>query len=264
MSRWPKSLCLLAAGALLCVEASADVMIETVSADGASSRILITDTRARIETGNDGYYLLLDLDAGTILAVNEQDRIAMDMKSPIPQRSEHGDMILDLPPLNVRLTERRDGPVIAGFATIHYRVMVDDIHCYDEYLAPALLEDKAIRRFVAAMSEGSDNAPMRALIRLTDPSRTCEAADDLIDDHYPLAGVPLRTLDAKGRVVHEVRQITFDARHDPALFRLPAGYPVLSRDEVMQRMLDDEFDPEELQRRLLEIERQMQQAGPDA
>lgn len=260
LSPWFKPLCLSMAAALCAPAALADVTIESTSADGANGRVLISGDKARVETGRRDFWLLLDLRAGSILAVNDADRIAMDMRSPIPQRREHGNMSLDAPPLRIRLEKRRNGPVIAGFDTVHYRVTVDDKHCYDEYLAPSALSDDGIRRFVDAMSRGSDNEAQRVLIQLTAPERICEAADDLIDDYYPLSGIPMRTLDAGGRVVQEITRIAFDDEHAPALFELPDGYPVLTRAEVMERMIHDEIDLDALHRRIEEIEHEMLRA----
>jgi hypothetical protein len=259
---WLMPLCLTAAATLFIPAAAAGVTIESSGADGTLGRVLISGDKARVETGREDYWLLLDLRAGTILAVNDVDRIAMDMRSPIPQRSEHGNLSLDAPPLDVRLERREGGPVIAGYRTVHYRVTVDGRHCYDEYLAPDALADDGIRRFVDAMSRGSDNAPQRVLIQLTAPERICEAADDLIDDYYPVSGIPMRTLDADGRVVQEITRIAFDEAHAPALFELPDGYPVLTRTEVMERMIHDELDLDALQRRLEEIERRMHALEP--
>ncbi len=258
MTHWLKTLCLPALAAFITPAALADVTIENRSTDGTAGRVLISGDLARVETGRQEFWLLLDLAAGSILAVNDADRIAMDMKSPIPRRTEHDDMTAGVAPPKVRLEKRGDGPEIAGYRTVHYRVTVDGIHCYDEYLAPSALDDHGIRRFVAAMSEGSDNAPQRVLIQLTAPERICEAADDLIDDHYPLAGIPMRTLDADGRLIQEITRIAFDGEHDAVLFRLPDGYPVLTRAEVMEHMISDELDLDDLQRRLEEIERRMQ------
>lgn len=263
MLPWLKILCLPALAALIVPAAFGDVTIESRGADGTNGRVLISGDMARVETGRRDFWLLLDLAAGSILAVNDADRIAMDMKSPIPRRIEHGDMTANVPPLDVRLEKRGDGPEIAGFRTVHYRVTVDGAHCYDEYLAPAALDDAGVRRFVAAMSAGSDNAPQRMLIQLTAPERICEAADDLIDDHYPRAGIPMRTLDARGRLVQEIARIALDHSHDAALFHLPDGYPVLTRAEVMERMIGDELDFDDLQQRLEELERRMRAAEAD-
>ncbi len=255
-----KTLCLPLLVAFSVPAALAGITIESTSADGSTGRVLISGDLARVETGRQNFWLLLDLGAGTILAVNDVDRIAMDMRSPIPRRIEHDSMATEAPPLMIRLEQHQDGPEIAGFKTVHYRVMVNDVHCYDEFLAPGALKDSGIRGFVAAMSEGSDNEPQRVLIQLTAPDRICEAADDLIDDHYPVAGIPMRTLDAKGDLVQEITRIAFEQTHAPALFRLPDGYPVLTRTEVMERMIHDEIDLDDLQKRLDEIERRMQAA----
>ena len=189
----------------------------------------------------------------------------MDMQSPMPTRSEHGELNTSLvaPPLIRFERGRNAGPTIAGYATIHYRVTVGGQHCFDEYLAPATLEVPAIRRFSAAMAASTHDEERRVLLQLTAPERLCEAAEDLIDDHYPRLGIPLRTLDAQGRVIHRVTRIQLDAGHDAALMRVPADYEVLTRAEVMARMAPevDEADIQERQRR---TEQQMHNLPGDA
>lgn len=239
--------------------ASADVLIESRGSDGKPARVLIADTAARIDREGQGVHLLIDLGERRVLAVNDAGRYAMDMQSPMPPRSEHGDLDTEtLPVPEVRIEPRGDGPAIAGLATKRYRIIVDGRHCYDEYLAPAALERASVRRFLETMAAASRNDERRVLLQLTDPERICEAAEDLIDDHYAEFGVPMRTVDSDARVVHEVARVDLGAPHDPALFSVPADYEILTRQQLMERSLpqQDERAIEERQRR---IERHMRE-----
>lgn len=244
----------------------ADVLIESLGADDRPARVLISDDMARIDRSGSDVYMLLDLERRQAFAIDDAERYAMDMQSPMPKRPEHGELNLaQVPPPMIRFERGGAGPTIAGYATVHYRVTVGGQHCFDEYLAPAALDVPAIRRFIGTMSASTHDEERRVLIQLTNPERLCEAAEDLIDDHYPRLGIPLRTLDAERRVIHRVIRIDLDVEHDPALMRVPADYKVLTRGDVVARTAPavDEADIQERQRR---IEQHMQNlpGGPAA
>lgn len=244
--------------------ARSDVLIESVGAEERPARVLIGEGVARIDRSGSDIHVLIDLDRGQIFAVDDAQRYVMDMQSPMPVRPEHGELNTEaVPPPAIRLERRKDGPVIAGFATVHYRVTVEGRHCFDEYLAPAALEEPAIRRFVEATSAGSRDDERRVLIQLTEPERLCEAVEDLIDDHYPRLGIPMRTLDAEARVIHRITRIVLDAPHDPALLRVPADYEVLTRTQLMERAAPPP-DGDGLQERQRNIERHMRDIEPGA
>lgn len=239
--------------------ASADIVIESHGADGKPARVLIADSAARIERDGQGVHLLIEFGNGRVLAVDDAGRYAMDMRSPMPPRPEHGELDPAAVPIpEVRIEPHGDGPTIAGLATRHFRVLVDGRHCYDEYLAPAALEHAPVRRFLEAMAAVSRNDERRILLQLTDPERICEAAEDLIDDHYAELGVPMRTIDADARVVHEVARVDLRAAHDPDLFSLPEDYDILTRQQVMERSLQQQ-DGSSIEQRRQRIERHMRE-----
>jgi hypothetical protein len=240
----------------------ADVLIESLGTDDRPARVLIGDAMARIDRSGSTVHVLIDLERRHAFAVDDEARYAMDMQSPMPARAEHGelDTAQVAPPL-VRFERGRNaGPTIAGYATVHYRVTVGGQHCFDEYLAPATLEVPAIRRFAAAMAASTRDEERRVLLQLTEPERLCDAAEDLIDDHYPRLGIPLRTLDAQSRVIHRVTRIELDAAHDATLMRVPADYEVLTRAEVMARTAPA-VDDAQIRERQQRIERHMQDLG---
>lgn len=239
--------------------AHADTVIESVDAKLNEIRVSIGSDGARIERGDSPVQVLIDYKAQSIHAVDTSRRYAMDMSSPAPARHEHGDFdFASVPPPAVRMERMGAGPTIAGYETVHYRVLVEGRRCFDEYLAPAALDDDGIRQFIKVMAAGTNDAEHRVLVQLTDPERLCDAVTDLIDDHYPRLGIPLRTLDARGHEVHRVTRIDTTASHDAAMFRIPDGYEILTRAQVMEREApppsSDEI--EERQRRLEQLMRE--------
>jgi hypothetical protein len=256
--------------------ARADIVIEGSAAGGGTSRVVIGTDKARIDTADANVHTLIDLTTRRTLAVYMRDGFAMDLGSPRQQRSEHARMAatgVAVP--EVRLEDTGAGPEIAGYATRRYRVMVNDVHCGDEFLASAPLAEPAIRSFVEIMAAVSDDQDNRVLTLLTEPDRLCEVTDDLVDDQYPRLGIPLRNLDRDGRTTHEITRIRLDAPAQPALFELPADFPVLTRAQVLERMGDSDLDAaavaekqRRIQERMEEIEDQRREtavpAGPES
>jgi hypothetical protein len=242
----------------------ADTVIESVDSRLNEIRVSIGKDGARIERADSPVHVLIDFDAQSIHAVDTSQRYAMDMKSPAPSKADHGDFnFASVAPPVIRMERMGAGPAIAGFDTMHYRVLVDGRRCFDEYLAPAALDDEGIRQFIRTMAAGTNDVEQRVLIQLTEPERLCDAVTDLIDDQYPRLGIPLRTLDAKGREVHRVTRIDAGASHDPAMFRIPAGYEILTRAQVMEREAP-QSDPQDIEERQQRLEQLMREHGDPA
>lgn len=247
--------------------ARAGVVIESSSADSGAGRVMIAGDKARIESGDGHTYMLLDLGRRQVLVVNTREGYAMDLTSPLPRHSRHAELATSggKQP-DVRLEPSGAGPSIAGFPTTRYRVMVDDTHCRDEFLAAGPLEERAIRRFITTMAAASSNEQRMFLILLTDEGRECEAAEDLVDDHYADLGIPMRSVTVDGELLHEITRIRFDATPPADALELPDDIPVLTRSQVRERH-QGAPDPEALQQRrrhIMERMRELQRnAHPD-
>lgn len=247
--------------------AYAGTTIESHDDVGGSSTVKIQGFQARIDNGNDSGYMLIDMRADKVYSVSNDDRMVLDASSPIPPDEDpYGAGQGGTPPAPT-VTKVGSGPTIAGFPTIHYRIMVGEEHCYDEYLAPKPLENHEVLRFTQTMSKWSSR-----LRRNTAPSSevddACDAVVDALNEQYPTLGIPMRTVDGAGTVIHEVTRIqggeTFPAR----LFKLPAEYPVITQRDLVRRVqkLQDSDTPqaepdqmEEMQQNMEDMLRQMQE-----
>lgn len=227
----------------ICTAAYGDIVIEGTDAAGRASRVTIGPDKARIDSANAEMHLLLDLTTRRILMVNVRERFALDLSSPPPPRSEHARAAAaGLAPPEVALADSGAGPEIAGYPTRRYRILVDGVHCHDEYLASAPLAEPGIRRFIEIMAAASDDQDNRVLTQITEPERLCEVSDDLVDDHYPRLGIPLRNVALDGTLTHQITGIRLDAPAQAMLLELPAEYPVLTRAQVIERMGDSDLD----------------------
>ncbi len=249
--------------------ALAGILITSQEADQGRSEVAISGDWARIDHDGWPIYMLIDLNGKRVYAVSPQDHQIVDLTTPPPAPSEHAaEAIAKVGRPEATLERIEDGPVIAGYATTRYRVSVDGHYCYDEYLALGPLEDPLIRRFVRALSLASQTEPDTALEIAIDPSRICQAADNLVDDQYPTLGIPMRTVAEDQSIIHRITAIHHAKDFAPDFFELPGDYPRLSRQQARQQA-QARLDPNapEVVAREQAIERLIEghgQAGIDA
>jgi len=205
-------------------------MLEGRDDAGGLTVIKIEGQQARIETGDDSGYMLIHMHAQKVYSVSREDRMVLDVSSPPPSAQ---DTPAGAPP-KPTVTEVGPGPVIAGYPTVQYRVKAGASRCFDDYLAPKALQNEEIKRFAQAMAAWTARLHGAG----TADEDECDAASDALNERYPRLGIPMRTVDAAGTVVHEITRIQTGNTFPSSLFELPQGYPVITQEELMKRMRD--------------------------
>ena len=263
---------LMAASVVIISPVSAGVVVESVNKHQMHSKVSIEETRARIDSGSADDYLLMDLASGKTYSVNHLEGVVIDHESEVATSEHITSAIKDRMMPKVELVKQGDGPQVNGFATVHYRVMINDtIHCSDEYLAPAATENEIVKNFVAAMARGSDGVDAIIMASLFGEEQMCEAAADIVDDEYAAKGLPMRSVDKEGLVTHEITHINQHAMLRNEDMTIPAGYELLSRAEMRKRLADrvkpiqDQIDamPDIDMEQVMEQQRDMQQRMRD-
>jgi len=263
---------LMAASVVIISPVSAGVVVESVNKHQMHSKVSIEETRARIDSGSADDYLLMDLASGKTYTVNHLEGVVVDHESAVATSEHITSAIKDRMMPKVELLKQGDGPQVNGFATVHYRVMINDtIHCSDEYLAPAATENEIVKNFVAAMARGSDGVDAIIMASLFGEEQMCEAAADIVDDEYAAKGLPMRSVDREGLVTHEITHINQHAMLRNEDMTIPAGYELLNRAEMRQRLADrvkpiqDQIDamPDIDMQQVMEQQRDMQQRMRD-
>ncbi len=187
---------LAAAMVVIASPLNAGVVIESVNKHQMHSKVSIEATRARIDSGSADDYLLMDLASGKTYTVNHLEGVVIDLESAVATSEHITSAIKDRMMPKVELLKQGEGPLVNGFATVHYRVMINDtIHCSDEYLAPTATENELVKNFVAAMARGSDGVDSIIMASLFGEEQMCEAAADIVDDEYAEKGLPMRSVD---------------------------------------------------------------------
>ncbi len=221
-------------GLSLCTSASAAILLESVDDDGKVGRVTIEEGRARIDADSLGGYILVNLEEGSIFAVNHKERALMDLRSP--RISPHG-KIKNSKSTQPGITFKKvgKGPAIAGYETNRYKVSIDGMYCFDEYLSEQLLTNKNIKRFVEIIGESSGSDDESGMGIPFDPAAPCESADDLADDFYVKLGIPMRTVGSNGLVTHEITRVDFNLTPPAGTFTAPPGYSQVSRQALIDR-----------------------------
>ncbi len=225
--------------AVIASPVNAGVVIESINKHQMHSKVSIEATRARIDSGSADDYLLMDLASGKTYTVNHLEGVVIDLESAVATSEHITSAIKDRMMPKVELLKQGEGPVVNGFTTVHYRVMINDtIHCSDEYLAPAATENEIVKNFVAAMARGTDGVDAIIMASLFGEEQMCEAAADIVDDEYAEKGLPMRSVDREGLVTHEITHINQHSMLTNEEMTIPASYELLSRAEMRKRLAD--------------------------
>ncbi|MBI5451727.1 MAG: hypothetical protein HY940_10270 [Gammaproteobacteria bacterium] len=214
----------------------ADTLIESVDQHGAVSRILISQTYARIDGADNGGYTLINFPLQQLFAINHAERVVLDLNSPPPSYPlPEGDTPPAAPPLpRIDVVAQGPGPSIIGHATTRYRVTADAIHCFDEYQSLSAIRNDDIRRLLGAVATASQPYQPVVLGAPIEKLPPCEAAKQLVDNYYLELGIPLRTVAPDGKVLHRITAIREVDGFAAGTFNFPAGYPQMTRQELFE------------------------------
>ncbi len=210
--------------------ALADTVIQQKSDDGENTTISIKGDWARLDSGGDSEYQLWNLKTGELNVVMPEDRTIMVVNLRAKQSKKKQR------PIKATIKKSGKGPKIAGYATTEYTVTAAGKRCGKEYISSAAAKSPEIRRLVEnfASLAGLDDimpGPMGAMAQsMQDP---CDLASQSLGDQLPKLGMPLKSIDASGRVETEVTSIDTHARLDAKRFELPAGYKRTTMKEMM-------------------------------
>ncbi len=232
----PFGCALFALALVLPALAHSGIRVTALEGGNNESVVAIEGDMARIDNSTQDGFILIDMKQEKIYAVSDRDKEVVDLTSPAPEPSAHAEQAIEkigMP--EVVMQPLGAGPIVSGYATDHYRVMVNDTVCYDEYLATGPLSNTALMRFVRTMALASRAEKNDFLSIAMDEKNRCRAADNLVDDQYPTLGIPMRTVAMDQQVTHQINSIDEDASFDAGFFRWPSDYPVYTRRQLQDQ-----------------------------
>ena len=219
---------------IMAMPAHSGTLVETTDQDGETVITRFDDGKVRSETAQPGSFVLIDLKKEKAYVVDDSRHIVMDISSQMwDQGQEMAEPAVDYP--KARLVEQGKGPTIAGYSTVHYKVMVGDKFCGDEYLSSKAIKEASMQEFSEVMSRMSKQqqqmfGDMGDMMQ--DP---CDAADLTLYESYLEHGMPMRSVDKDGTVNNEVKRIETNVKIPADYFKLPKDYQVTSMEQMMQQ-----------------------------
>jgi len=210
----------------------AGTIIESRDLEGRINKLTVEGEKVRLETSETGY-MLIDLKEKKFYTIEPNEQRIIDMSSfysmPIAQ-SQSGDR----GKINVHFKKMGKGPNIAGYPTTHYKMMINEFVCADEYLskeAYTLSDVKTLFRAYAHMSG------REAAMGVSGDGDPCERLEfEMSEEQYEKLGIPMRTVARDGHTDHEVMTIKENATIAETLFNLPKSYTTLTVENLYKLM----------------------------
>lgn len=227
----------------------AATVVEQRGMQGNVQKIIINMPTARIESSRPTQYMLVNMQEKKMYMVDSEHKriLVVDMAATAPTNPPPQ---APTPPVTVeaRLDKKGDGPEIAGYATVHYQTLANNMVCSNEYLSADALKIESIKTFLLAM-EDLASARKKMLRAMATPQQQdpCAQAYDKLQSEYKAIGVPLKTTDKEGKVINEIASIQVDVTVAADLFVLPKEYKLTTEEEMrkefMQKMEEARRQP---------------------
>ena len=209
-------------------------LVESVDQDGETVVTRFEGGNVRADTAQPGTYVLFDLKKEKAYLVDGSEHMVMDLSSQMWGQKQDMDAVTTKQPM-ARLVEQGKGPTIAGYPTVHYKVMVGDEYCGDEYLSSGAMKETDMQEFgevMSRMAKQRQHSLGSMANMMQDP---CDAADLTLYDEYLKHGMPLRSVDKDGTVDNEIKRIETNLSISSDTFKLPRDYPVMSMEDMMRQ-----------------------------
>jgi len=225
-----KTVLLIAAVMCLSISQSqAATLIESKDNQGTLTKMWIEGSMMRVDIAKQSSYMLFDVKNKKMYAVDPAKREVIDMShlfnednKSLPGRPEH----------KIKLDKRGNGPVIAGYSTLHYQSSVNGMKCADEYLSKKAFDDIASLEIFEALSKMAESSRMG--MGTQDP---CESADKNAMQNYKINGYPLKLVKSDGSVYSEVTRISLKVIKPKSDFQVPDGYRVIDFGQMMDEQM---------------------------
>jgi hypothetical protein len=215
------------AGTMMCTAGlQAATLIEHVESEGGTMKIWFQGAKMRMDT-EEGAYMLMDWETNKMYIVSPEEGMAMDMSHIMAAKSKGGGG--DSKP-KAEVSKVGDGPEIAGYDTVHYRITVEGTHCQDIYASKKAYKDLDADDLFERMQKLSDTD----MEGMDEWSTSCDYADQGLD--FAELGFPMRTEYVESGGWDEVKNIVPDAGQPDGGFDVPAGLEVMDMSQMMQYM----------------------------
>lgn len=209
--------------------AIAATLIEVTSKDGGHTQIMMDGNKSRIDMGEGQGYMLIDYKKQTMLAVVPEKKQILDMSGDMPSMGGR-----PAPKLKTELVSNGSGPTIAGYSTKKFTLKAEGKVCGTLFGSKAAMETTGIAKLFKSMKAMAEKqrAAMGGYASMID---VCTRANMDFASQGLKVGVPMRMLDASGKITSEIKSIKTNANLPANAFALPRGYETISMADQMNR-----------------------------
>jgi len=207
--------------------AIAATLIEVTSQNGGQTQVMMDGSKSRIDMGERQGYVLIDYKKQTMYAVIPEKRQILDMGGDMPSMGGK-----PAPKIKTELVLNGSGPTIAGFPTKKFTLKAEGKVCGTLFGSKAAMETTGINKLFKSMKTMADKqrAAMGGYAAMID---VCTRANMDFASQGEKAGVPMKMLNANGKITSEIKSINTNASLPADAFVLPSGYQTITMAEQM-------------------------------
>jgi hypothetical protein len=226
-------------GSTLALPAWSATVLKHQNQQGQTQQATITETKARLESGQPNRYMILDLAANKMYAVEAQQQkvLAMEVSAEAPAMPAMPNMpnMPQPPEIKSDLVVKGSGPNMLGYETQQVQITANGELCSDNYVAAAALEVPYLSPFLNTMAELTRSR--QSMMKMAMAFSPCLTAQAEQEEALMAKGVVLKSVDGQGQLLHEIIQIETDVTVEPQLFSFPDSYQVVSEQQLMQERM---------------------------
>jgi len=234
----------------------AATLIDVKDKDNGTTQIMTDGKKARMDTGKDGSYMVLDYDKQGVYAVLPEQQQIIDLSGEVPTMGGGG----SAQKVHTELSPAGNGPTIVGYVTTKFTLKANGQHCGVLYGSREAMQAPGISQLFAAMKRMVDQqrAAMGGYASMVDVCTRASMDLALLAD---TVGLPMKMHDKNGSNVSEIIAINTSATLPANAFALPSSYKVVTLAEQLQQ---GQQGMKQLQQQMPQIDnmlKQMQQQG---
>ena len=206
--------------------AIADVQFEIRDFSGRTSTVSSNGDRSRIDNAGIPGFAIVDHTSGEFLMVDTA------RKEVMVTTLGRGGVTVGGEEISVSLDDEGGGQKIAGYETRKFRFIANGERCGTIYGSRKLMNNDRVRAMFDAM-RGMQDISRSMTAGLAGVLPLCQRANLHLSGVMDSAGVPMRVLDAGGKMLSEIVSVDIDKSLPADYYQVPAG---MSRVDMNAKM----------------------------
>jgi hypothetical protein len=235
---------------LTCSSVMAATSIEVINGNGGRTQVMMDGNQSRLDMGEKEGYVLIDYSKQSMLIVIPEKKQILDMSDDMSSMGGK-----PAPKVKTELVSNGSGPTIAGYPTIKYILKAEGRVCGTLFGSKEAMQTSGIDKLFESMKTMAEKqrAAMGSYASMID---VCTRANMDFAAQGQKVGVPMRMLDARGKITSEIKSIKTNVNLPANTFDIPQGYQTTT---VAEQMQGARQAMSQGQRQMPDMEKMMQQ-----